>query len=79
MRLSFFKKILSSNTIHDKGEIFLTHSSDEYREVFTSKDKIRPTFYWFTDRYFDHLAGCKYPAWDYFYVFIKNPKEDKMS
>src|SRR3989304_4031624 len=53
------------------------HNSDEYFEEFTSKDKDRPTFYWFGDRVFNHLnppVNC-YP---YFCLFVKNPKEDNI-
>ncbi len=59
--------------------ISFIHVSDEYREQFSSKDKNRPTFYWLTDRYFDHLAGGKKPpAWKYLYVFVKDPLVDRI-
>jgi hypothetical protein len=64
--------------MHGTDKICFIHSSDEYRDNFSSKDATRPTFYWLTDRYFDHVACGNYSAWKYLYFFIKNPKEENI-
>ncbi|MAF14033.1 MAG: hypothetical protein CMI53_04040 [Parcubacteria group bacterium] len=52
------------------------HNSGEYREFFSSKENDRPCFYWFGDSYHCHLGWDNRD--DYFYLFVKNPKEDKI-
>lgn len=63
-------------TNQDHSKLTFMHTSDEYRKFFTSKTNTRPTFYWLTDRYFDHISCGKYSSWKYFYLFIKNPLLD---
>src|SRR3989344_3482510 len=59
--------------------ICFAHASDEYREFFTSREPNRPTFFWFTDRYYDHISHWdNYSSWKYFYLFIKDPEADKI-
>lgn len=52
------------------------HNSEEYREEFTSKEPDRPSFYWFSDKYFSHWP--KNYRHKYFYLFVKNPKRDNI-
>jgi len=52
------------------------HNSSEYREEFSSKEPSRPCFYWFGDSYHCHLGWNVRD--DYFYLFVKNPKRDKI-
>ena len=53
------------------------HNSEEYLEEFTSKEQDRPCFYWFGDRYFNHVNPKI--GFDYFNLFVKNPKEDDIA
>lgn len=61
---------------YNMSNIYLTffHNSDNYIEEFSPKDNVRPSFYWFGDRYFHHM-GITY-RYKYFYLFLKNPKKD---
>ena len=58
-------------------KIAFSHSSNEYRTEFTSRDPRRPTFYWFSDRFHDHY-GYGIDG-SYFYLFVKDPIYDKIS
>lgn len=49
------------------------HHSDNYIEEFSPQDDVRPSFYWFGDRYYNHM-GTTY-RYKYFYLFLKNPKK----
>lgn len=71
------------DSTNEPSEICFMHVSHEYREYFTHKHPEYPSFYWFTDRFYDHLCSGKLcidgsPGWKYFYFFIKNPKEDNI-
>ena len=54
------------------------HNSDEYREEFTSQDNNRPSFYWFNDRYHNHLS-LDSRCWKYFYLFVKDSSKDSIA
>lgn len=58
------------------SNIYITffHNSDNYIEKFTPKDEVRPSFYWFGDRYYNHYSITT--RFKYFYLFVKNPKKD---
>lgn len=60
---------------YNMSNIYLTffHNSDNYIEEFSPKDDVRPSFYWFGDRYYNHM-GTTY-RYKYFYLFVKNPKK----
>lgn len=61
---------------YNMSNIYLTffHNSDNYIEEFSPQDDVRPSFYWFGDRYSHHM-GTTY-RYKYFYLFVKNPKKD---
>jgi len=62
--------------VHKKPEkkyIAFYHASENYLDLFSSKEDTRPTFYWFNDRFF-HIFQDP----DYFMLFVKNPKLDKI-
>lgn len=53
------------------------HDSIEYRTEFSSRDPLRPTFYWFSDRFHDHYGyGIDNT---YFYLFVKDPISSNIS
>lgn len=54
--------------------IIFFHNSDNYIEKFTPKDEVRPSFYWFGDRYYNHYSTTT--RFKYFYLFVLNPKKD---
>lgn len=72
----FKEKYSTDHTDVEAREAALTffHNSDDYLEVFTSKDKKRPTFYWFGYKCFNHLNPKK-TAGSIFIYLSKIPKK----
>lgn len=61
----------------DKKFITFFHTSPHYIQLFFPQHLKRPLFYWFGDCYHDMIGGDNRE--DYFYLFVKNPREDNIS
>lgn len=67
---NLLKALNNTSNLH----IAFSHHSQRYIEEFNPKEDGRPTFFWFSDRYYDHVSTTYRDR--FFYLFFANPKKD---